>query len=160
MPARHGRLSIDLDSEAGFTLLEMVCVLAIVALLASLVLPAMPLGTSRQRLQAYALETASLLKADRSAAIRRRVPLATRVDVGGRVVRSAASGRTVRLPKDVRLRAVLPRQCAEQPAASGINFFPSGMSCGGTLMLAKGGAGYEVRVNWLTGGVDIVPARG
>ena len=31
------------------------------------------------------------------------------------------------------------------------------MSCGGVIALARPGMGYEVRVNWLTGGVEIVP---
>jgi general secretion pathway protein H len=31
------------------------------------------------------------------------------------------------------------------------------MSCGGTLALTRLGVGYQVRVNWLTGGVEVVP---
>ena len=50
-------------AEGGFTLLEMVCVLAIIALLAAVLLPFIPRQTSRARLQAYALQTATLLKA-------------------------------------------------------------------------------------------------
>ena len=46
--------------ERGFTLLEMVCVLAIIALLAAVLLPFAPHETSRSRLQAYALQTAAL----------------------------------------------------------------------------------------------------
>ena len=56
--------------QRGFTLLEMVCVLAIIALLAAVLLPSIPHETSRSRLQAYALQTAALLKTDRSAAPR------------------------------------------------------------------------------------------
>ena len=42
--------------QRGFTLLEMVCVLAIIALLAAVLLPFIPHETSRSRLQAYALQ--------------------------------------------------------------------------------------------------------
>jgi general secretion pathway protein H len=148
------------DPRAGFTLLEVVCVLAIVATLAALVLPAMPFGTSRQRLHAYAMQTASLLKADRSAAVRRQETVASRVDAAARTIRSGAGRQQVRMPRDVAMQAVLPRTCANEGTASTISFLPSGMSCGGTLRLARNGAAYEVRVNWLTGGVDVVPARG
>ena len=66
-------------AQAGFTLLEVVCVVAIVALLAAVILPALPRGTSYARLEAYAIETATLLKQDRYAAMRRRARVATEI---------------------------------------------------------------------------------
>ena len=57
-----------MGAEDGFTLLEVVCVVAIISLVAAIILPAIPRGTPRARIEAYALETASLLKADRFAA--------------------------------------------------------------------------------------------
>ena len=47
-------------SERGFTLLEMVCVLALIAMIAAVLLPFVPRQTSRSRLQAYALQAATL----------------------------------------------------------------------------------------------------
>ena len=58
-------------SERGFTLLEMVCVLALIAMMAAVLLPFFPRHTTRSRLQAYVLQTAALLKEDRNVAIRR-----------------------------------------------------------------------------------------
>src|ERR1700750_2352260 len=75
-------------AEQGFTLLEMVCVLAIIALLAAVLMPFIPHETSRSRLQAYALQAATLLKTDRDAAISRHVSVATLVDATGRAIRS------------------------------------------------------------------------
>src|SRR4029077_5883294 len=46
------------NGEDGFTLLEMVCILAIIAMLAAVLLPNIPRDTSRPRLEAYAVETA------------------------------------------------------------------------------------------------------
>jgi general secretion pathway protein H len=143
--------------EAGFTLLEVVCVLAIIAILAAIALPALPLGTSRARIESYAIETAAMLKADRNAAIRRRVQVATDVHAMTRSIRSGATGRTVRVPNDVTFDALLAARCNQRPAGSTIRFFPSGMSCGGVVTLTRNGVGYEVRVNWLTGGVEVVP---
>ncbi len=148
-----------LGSEAGFSLLEVVCVIAIIAALAALALPRLPLGTSRPRVEGYAVETASLLKADRSAAIRRRIPVTTEVNAMARTIHSDTTGRSVRIPNDVTFRATLPERCNGRPALSSISFFPSGMSCGGSVMLTRNGSGYEVRVNWLTGGIEIVPRQ-
>ena len=144
-------------AEDGFTLLEVVCVVAIISLVAAIILPAIPRGTPRARIEAYALETASLLKADRIAAMRRGSEVATEVDAGSRSVRSGAYGRTVRVPDDVAFDATLAARCGERRAGTTISFFASGMSCGGTIALTRQGVGYQIRVNWLTGGVDIVP---
>jgi general secretion pathway protein H len=142
--------------ERGFTLLEMVCVLAIIALVATVLLPSIPRETSRARLQAYALQAATLLKADRNAAINRNVSVATLVDAGGRAIRSGVSTAQIRIPEDVRFDAVLPQTCGRQAGLSTIRFFANGTSCGGTIALTRLNAGYEIRVNWLTGRVDIV----
>ena len=144
-------------AEDGFTLLEVVCVVAIISIIAALILPAIPRGTPRARIEAYALETASLLKADRIAAMRRGIEVATEVDAGARSVRSGVNGRTVQLPGDVVFEAALAARCGERRAGTTISFFASGMSCGGTIALTRQGVGYQIRVNWLTGGVDIVP---
>jgi general secretion pathway protein H len=143
--------------EDGFTLIEVVCVVAIISIIAAIIVPAIPRGTSRARMEAYALETASVLKADRNAAIRRRVEIATEVDASSRSVRSGATGRTIRVPDDVMFDATLAARCEGRPAGNTISFFASGMSCGGTIALTRQGAGYQIRVNWLTGGVEIVP---
>lgn len=146
-------------SQAGFTLLEMVCVLALIAMMAAVLLPFVPRHTTRSRLQAYALQTAALLKADRNAAIRRGIGVETLVDAGGRQIRSGASAATIHIPDDVRFDALLPRTCERRQALSTINFFASGMSCGGAITLTRLGVGYEVRVNWLTGRIEIVSSN-
>ena len=138
-------------------MLEVVCVVALVAILAAIVVPALPRGTSRARLESFAIEAAAMLKADRDAAIRNRVQVATEIDAPLRVVRSGATGRVIRLPADVRFEAILAARCNNRPAGPTIRFFASGMSCGGALALTRLGVGYQVRVNWLTGGVEVVP---
>jgi general secretion pathway protein H len=143
-------------SERGFTLLEMVGVLALIAMMAAVLLPFIPHHTSRSRLQAYALQTASLLKADRNTAIRRGMDVATLVDATGRSIRSGATADVVRIPDDVRFEALLPQTCNRRQALSTISFFASGMSCGGAIALTRLDAGYEIRVNWMTGRIEIV----
>jgi general secretion pathway protein H len=147
------------SAEAGFTLLEMVCVIAIVAILAAIVIPALPRGTSRARLESYAVETAAMLKADRNAAIRNRTQVVTEVDAPQRIIRSGATGRVIRVPDDVVFDALLAARCNQRLAGETIQFFASGMSCGGTIALTRLGVGYEIRVNWLTGGIEVVPSE-
>jgi general secretion pathway protein H len=143
--------------QRGFTLLEMVCVIALIAMLAAVLLPFVPSHTSRSRLQAFALQAATLLKADRNAAIRRQAEVSTLVDARSRSIRSGATAEVLRLPDDVRFDALLPQSCRQHAVLSAISFFADGMSCGGTIALARLDTAYEIRVNWLTGRIEIVP---
>ena len=113
-----------MDDEAGFTLIEIVCVLAIVALLAALVLPAFPRATSQARLAGYAVDVAALLKGDRNAAMRRRAMVSTYLDAQQRFVRSGASAAAVEIPDDVEFNAVLAQRCGNRRVGSTIDFFP------------------------------------
>lgn len=79
------------------------------------------------------------------------------LEAPSRTIRSGASGRVVRLPADVTLDAVLAKLCNHRPAGATIRHLPSGMSCGGAIALTRQGIGYQVQVNWLTGGVEVVP---
>jgi general secretion pathway protein H len=142
--------------QRGFTLVEIICVVAIIAMLAAVVLPAIPRGTSRPRLEAYAVQTASLLKGDHNAALRQQREIATLVDAPGRTIRSGASGRVVRLPADVIVEATLAARCNGRSGGTSIRYFASGMSCGGAISFKRPGTGFQVRVNWLTGEVEVV----
>src|SRR5215470_16434302 len=102
-PATH----MTQASERGFTLLEMVCVIAIVAMVAAVLMPLVPRNTSRARLQAYAIEVASLLKADRNVAIRQAAEVSTLIDTSSREIRSGV--KLIRIPDDVRFEALLPQ---------------------------------------------------
>lgn len=131
--------------------------LAIITLLAAILLPAIPLATSRARLEAYAMQVASLVTLDRNAAVRRRTQIRMQIDAPARLVTSGATGQSVRLPADVTVSALVAARCGDRPSGGRIIFFASGMSCGGVIALARPGSGYQVRVNWLTGGVEVVP---
>jgi general secretion pathway protein H len=65
----------------------------------------------------------------------------------------------VRLPDDVAVEATLAARCNHRASGSAIHHFASGMSCGGVIALMRAGEGYQVRVNWLTGGVEVVPIK-
>ena len=143
-------------AQDGFTLIEMVCVMAIIGLLAAVMMPSFPRQTSRSRLESYAMETASVLKADRNAAIRHGVEVTTQVDAGSRSIRSGATSTAIRVPDDVRFDTLLPENCNNRPVFASVSFFASGMSCGGVITLSRLDSGFEIRVNWLTGKIEVV----
>lgn len=147
--------------QAGVILLDAVLTLAIVGLVALLVMPSLPRGTTPSRQGAYAAQVAALMKDDRTAAARQGREIATRVDVSKRRISSGASNTSVTLPSDVTLDVVASNLCSDPYDGVAIRFAPDGRSCGAVVHIAKGGLDWRVRVNWLTGLVDIVaPGRG
>ncbi|MEI2736758.1 MAG: prepilin-type N-terminal cleavage/methylation domain-containing protein [Rhodoblastus sp.] len=143
--------------QDGFTLLETVCALAIVGLVAAVLTPAIPRGTSRTAFESYAVRIAALLKQDRQVAVERGVATATLINSASHTILSGTTGARVILPADVAFSSVLARTCRGAPGDQSIRFFPSGLSCGGSLILSRLGFTLQIRVNWLTGGVEIVP---
>lgn len=158
-PVRSLAGHTDKGGDAGFTLLEVVCVLAITAMLAAIVLPAIPRGTSLPQINSYALQAAALLNADHAAAQWQHREIATVVDAPSRIIQSGATGRVLRIPSDVNVQALLASRCNNRSAGATIRYLPSGLSCGGTLALTRSGTGFQVRVNWLTGMADVVAVR-
>jgi general secretion pathway protein H len=149
------------SSQAGIILLDVVLTLAIFGLIALLVLPSLPRGTTPSRQGAYAAQIAALMKDDRSAAARQGREIATRVDVVNRRVSSGFANTTVTLPSDVALDVIASELCADQAGRFAIRFAPDGRSCGAIVHVTKGELDWRIRFNWLTGLIDIVaPGRG
>ena len=147
--------------QAGVILLDVVLTLAIFGLIALLILPTLPRGTTPARQGAYAAQIAALMKNDRTAAARTGREVATRVDVTNRLVSSGSADTTVTLPSDVTLDVIASNLCADRPGRFAILFAPDGRSCGAVVNVAKGDLTWRIRVHWLTGQVDIVaPGRG
>jgi general secretion pathway protein H len=155
-PAGSGDRS---GSDSGFTLLEVICVLAIIAMLAVIALPAIPRGTSLPQIEGYTFEAATLLNRDHAIAQQQGREIATLVDAPSRMIQSGVSGRVLQFPSDVTVQALLASRCNDRPAGPTIRHLPSGMSCGGVIALTRFGAGFQIRVNWLTGVAEVVPVR-
>jgi general secretion pathway protein H len=124
-------------------------VMAIVALLASLAI-GMSRGTGRGQLKALALETADLLRRQRLSAVLTGSRRQVFIDGGGRTL--FGDGRkTVKLPEDVVLD-VLGAGSERSGERAIVRFEPDGSS----FRVSRDGFGYEIRVNWFTGGVTIL----
>jgi len=134
----------------GFTLIEMLAVVLIVAMVASLTIVSIP-GSGRAQLKAVTLEAATLLRRERLAAVLtksdRRVTL-----YGARRLVIGDGGEEVTIPPDV---AVDFLGTDAQGSAPVVVFHADGASSGGALRFSREKAEYEVRVNWYTGGVSV-----
>lgn len=137
-------------------LLDIVLALAITGLLAYVVWPLIPRNTTSARQAGYAQEIAALLKTDRTAAEREVREVATLVDVPRKQIISGAGAGRIQLPRDVVLDVLASDVCRSGNGRFEIMFAPDGRACGAVLRIAKDGRDWKVRVNWLTGYVDIL----
>jgi len=137
---------------AGFTLLEMVAVMMIVALVAGLVVTLTP-GSGRAQLKSTALDAASLLRRERQGAVLTGHVRAVSLDPERRVL-VGDGGRTVAIPRDIVLD-VMGADAAWSGQRAVVRFHPDGASSGAVMRLSREGAAYEIRVNWYTGGVAV-----
>jgi general secretion pathway protein H len=146
-------------ADRGVVLLDLVIAMALLSLLMLMVLPYIAPGTSPSRLGAYAADVAALLKTDRSAASRSGREIATRVDLPGKSIASGSSRRMVSLPNDVTLDLIASDACRLPEGQFAVIFAADGRSCGAVVSLATRALVWRIRINWLTGFIDVVPPQ-
>ena len=146
--------SWNVDRGAGFTLIEVMAVMVIIALVASLAVTMMP-GTGRAGLKAVTLQAASLLRRERLGAILTGRDREVSLD-GERRILVGDGGDIVALPRDVTVD-ILGIDALWSGRQAVVRFHPDGGSTGAVLKLSREKAEYEISVNWYTGGVAIGP---
>jgi type II secretion system protein H len=134
----------------GFTLLELVVTLFVLALATALVAPAIGRTAETIRARADVAAFAAILRHAHEQAITTRQPLSVAVDPNDR--RVTIAGETVR---ETRTLAPRVRLEATPPPALAVRFDPAGFSSGGAFRLTSGPASYRVAVDAVTGRVRV-----
>lgn len=140
------------EAQAGFTLLELLVVLVILALSATAVMSIGRSSLESARVRSFMIEAEAMFRDARTAAIETHTQTAVLIDAKGRRLSLADGGRVLELPRGVSLdaRVAVPKS-GGLPA---VRFFPSGASTGGELSFGYRGRNYDLRINWLTGRAD------
>ena len=146
------------DKPGGFSLIELVVVLAVMGFILALVVGYRAPWSSGLNLQATAAELASGLRLARSQAIADNHPVAFALDLAGR--RYRVGGDPPRsLPPKLAIGLLTVNGQQRSPTFGDIRFNPDGSSTGGRITLADGGRRVAVGVNWLTGRVTVADVR-
>ncbi len=141
--------------ERGFTLIEIVVVLAILGLMTALILPRMSGTQSRTDLRVAAREIAAGLRSTRNLAMMRGHSEAFLVDTTHGAFRAGSTATPRRVPGQVKLLLVTITQEQNDDAVGSIRFFADGSSSGGGVRLINGTNRDVVAVDWLTGRVVV-----
>jgi general secretion pathway protein H len=137
----------------GFTLIELILVLALIALLAGLTLPAVGRGVDALQVRAEVGSFAAFLRYAREQAITRREAQEVTINPDAHLLTLRAAG----AESSRATRRLSPRISitADSPTGLTITFSPGGVSTGGSFRLVgPDGRAYRVSVNPLTGRVS------
>jgi general secretion pathway protein H len=158
--------------DAGFTMIEMVVAVAILAVAAAVVGVRSGRLSDRDAVNQAAQEIASRFRSGRLLALRGGAEQTVVFDALARTVAvrgtggMAGTGRPYAVPESVTLVATVSsseraaiRSKTEERQLAGIRFYADGSSTGGTFRLNQGAVAADVRVNWLTGRVSVDPVR-
>lgn len=133
----------------GFTLLEMLVVLAIIAVLTALVFSVPRLGVPRREILAVSRGLQDDVRSGRMLARRLGRPVDLVIDVADRTWRSA-DGTEHRIPQDVSVVLKTAAFGGEQSGAGHVRFFPDGSSTGAEVTIGTGSLQQRLVVDWLT----------
>lgn len=139
----------------GFTLVELMVVLAIAGLMLALAPPLISSVMPGVELKAAARRTAGALRLAREIAIADGRDTAWVIDIESNRYRIDGDHRAGSLPAGLEVELVAAEDEMQSESVGAIRFFPDGSSTGGRVILKRGDGGYQVGVNWLTGRILI-----
>ena len=141
--------------QRGFTLIEMLVTLGIIALLVAVAAPRIGMGSTTARAQGAAEEVAAQLRSTRASAMASGRPTDFIVDVARGTFASQGSRREIAVPDEIHLALFTADGAITGKSTGAIRFYPDGGSTGGGVAVQSGPLHFTVAVDWLTGSVSL-----
>lgn len=143
------------QAARGFTLIEFLVVMTLIALLATMATPMIRRVTPRVELQTAAEGLRGELRLARSMAIHDNREAWLSIDVASGAYQRDHSSATRSVPPAIELSLLTARGEQIDETVGSIRFFPDGTSTGGTVRLVRDGHAYDVAVDWFDGRVSV-----
>ncbi|BAW79699.1 general secretion pathway protein H [Candidatus Nitrosoglobus terrae] len=143
-------------SQTGFTLVELLVVLALAGLLMSLIPPLLERGASSAEMKGAARRVVAGLKYARSQAITGHKEAVLTLDLERHQFMVTGKKHQYPLPSNMEIGLMTASSQVDSKTIGKIRFFPDGTSTGGQITLSRGDRKYLIDINWLTGRVAIL----
>ncbi|MFO1187426.1 MAG: prepilin-type N-terminal cleavage/methylation domain-containing protein [Alphaproteobacteria bacterium] len=137
--------------SAGFSLMELIVVLAVLALAAAVIAPRVPFAARAFALKAEARAIQSALEEAGARAVSTRRAETVAIDL--RDLKLKGSGLERPLNREVAITATFAQAAQSDGRVATFIFFPDGTATGGRVTLRRGTRAIAVEANWLTGAV-------
>ncbi len=145
-------------SDRGFTLIEVVAVVALIALAVTLGAVAASRGLASARIQAAGQDLVAALRYTRGQAMITRAQQVIEIDLENRTY-TAPKRSMVTLPGDMEIRLLTAAEELTGSRKGRVRFFPDGSSTGGRIKLVDGQRAWDIEIAWLTGEIRLREGR-
>lgn len=146
---------MKLRSSNGFSLLELLTVLAIVTLIISLTVPNLSNTYNRYQLKSLSRDVAGALQKTRLKAISSGEKQSWLVSLDSDEYWHGNESHKIPLPNSVMIEVTTAAGEVVSSKLAAISFFPDGTSTGGQVRLERDEGIFYVQVDWLLGTVKI-----
>ena len=140
--------------DSGFTLLELLVVLAIIALTITVSVGSIRSSGGVVRVQPLAVRVAADLRLARADAIAQSRPVEVIFDAKAHAYSIGGAGAAVKLPAGIAFTLVTSQEFQRSVDRARLVFFPDGSSTGGQLTLTDRRLDIVLSIDWLTGTVN------
>ncbi len=146
-------------SVSGVTLLELIVVLALLAVLSVAAAPMVGKGMGTIDQRNAAQKVATLFKAARNEAVAKRIETVVAINPKALTVKGH-DREAVQLPEGVTVDLTTTEKEKIDDDSAGIRFYPDGGSSGGRVVIKKKERALRIDIDWLTGRVRVTEDNG
>ena len=143
-------------AQRGVVLLDVVAALAIVALAAFVVMPRPRSSIGAAELSGEAVRISGEFRKGRAKALTTGSVADVTVDPGNKRIQVDGAN-PISIRDGVAMNWVTSDRCPIRGGIRALRFLADGRSCGGVMTLSASGRKIELRVDWLTGRVEMSP---